>query len=195
MTEETVGSPPTGVVFDCNVFIQALLNVKGPAYACNELIKNGNATLFLSLEIVAELRDVLHRPTFRRKFSHLTDSRIDAFLKDLLSYATLQINVPKIFTLERDPKDEMYINLALSTGATYVVSRDNDLLDLMDKQKPGGKEFIAQFPSLTILDPVAFLRALQETLHLISIPDMRESIREGMETPLEECEETPGQDS
>jgi antitoxin YefM len=29
-------------------------------------------------------------------------------------------------------------------------------------------------------------KALQETLYLISIPGMRESIREGLETPLEE---------
>jgi antitoxin YefM len=30
--------------------------------------------------------------------------------------------------------------------------------------------------------------AIQETLHLSSIPGMRESIREGLETPVEECE-------
>ncbi|MEN3336057.1 MAG: antitoxin YefM [Blastocatellia bacterium] len=30
-------------------------------------------------------------------------------------------------------------------------------------------------------------RAIQETLYLLSIPDMRESIREGMATPIEEC--------
>ncbi len=35
-------------------------------------------------------------------------------------------------------------------------------------------------------------RALEETLYLVSIPDMRESIREGMETPVEECSEDPG---
>lgn len=35
-------------------------------------------------------------------------------------------------------------------------------------------------------------RAIQETLHLLSIPGMRESIREGLETPLDECEEEPG---
>ena len=29
-------------------------------------------------------------------------------------------------------------------------------------------------------------RAIQETLHLVSIPGMRESIREGMEQPLDE---------
>lgn len=35
-------------------------------------------------------------------------------------------------------------------------------------------------------------RSIQETLHLVSIPGMRESIREGMHTPVEECAEDPG---
>jgi len=30
-------------------------------------------------------------------------------------------------------------------------------------------------------------RSIQETLHLLSISGMRESIREGLETPIEEC--------
>ena len=32
-------------------------------------------------------------------------------------------------------------------------------------------------------------RALKETVYLMSIPDMADSIREGMQTPLEECVE------
>lgn len=35
-------------------------------------------------------------------------------------------------------------------------------------------------------------RAVQEALHLVSVPGMRESIREGMETPPEECSREPG---
>ncbi|WP_026279796.1 type II toxin-antitoxin system Phd/YefM family antitoxin [Thioalkalivibrio sp. ALJ16] len=31
--------------------------------------------------------------------------------------------------------------------------------------------------------------AIQETLYLLSVPGMRESIREGMETPADECHE------
>lgn len=34
--------------------------------------------------------------------------------------------------------------------------------------------------------------AIQETLSLLSVPGMRESIRNGMETPLDECDEDPG---
>lgn len=30
-------------------------------------------------------------------------------------------------------------------------------------------------------------RAIQETLHLLSVPGMRESVIEGMNTPVEEC--------
>jgi len=32
-------------------------------------------------------------------------------------------------------------------------------------------------------------RAIQETLYLTSIPKMRDSIRKGLKTPVEECEE------
>ena len=34
--------------------------------------------------------------------------------------------------------------------------------------------------------------AVQETLYLLSIPGMRESIREGLATPLEDTIESPG---
>ncbi len=34
--------------------------------------------------------------------------------------------------------------------------------------------------------------AIQETLYLLSIPGMRESIRTGLKTPVEKCSEKPG---
>lgn len=34
--------------------------------------------------------------------------------------------------------------------------------------------------------------AIQETLHLLSVPGMRESIREGLTTPVDECAKEPG---
>lgn len=35
-------------------------------------------------------------------------------------------------------------------------------------------------------------RTIQETLYLTSIPGMRESIQEGLKTPVEECDAEPG---
>lgn len=36
--------------------------------------------------------------------------------------------------------------------------------------------------------PIQQWRAIQETLYLLSIPGMRESIREGMSEPVSECQ-------
>ena len=35
-------------------------------------------------------------------------------------------------------------------------------------------------------------RSIQESLYLLSIPGMRESIRKGLKTPVEACSKTPG---
>jgi antitoxin YefM len=35
-------------------------------------------------------------------------------------------------------------------------------------------------------------RAIQETLYLLSIPGMRESIRRGLKAPVEKCSEKAG---
>jgi len=35
-------------------------------------------------------------------------------------------------------------------------------------------------------------RAVQETLYLVSIPGMRESIRKGLKTSVKECDREPG---
>ena len=35
-------------------------------------------------------------------------------------------------------------------------------------------------------------KAIEETLYLVSIPGMRESIKKGLKTPVEKCSEEPG---
>ncbi|MGH8490847.1 MAG: type II toxin-antitoxin system Phd/YefM family antitoxin [Gammaproteobacteria bacterium] len=35
-------------------------------------------------------------------------------------------------------------------------------------------------------------RAIQESVHLLSVPGMRESIRDGLNKPIEECAKDPG---
>jgi len=35
-------------------------------------------------------------------------------------------------------------------------------------------------------------RSVQETLYLVGVPGMRESIAEGLGTPVEDCDEEPG---
>lgn len=54
----------------------------------------------------------------------------------------------------------VFCNLALVARANYLVTRDTDLLDLADIGSVDGNRLRALHSHLTILDPVAFLRAM-----------------------------------
>lgn len=149
------------VVFDCMTYLQAVAREGGPAFACLEAFENGAFTLHISPKILEEIRDVLTRPELQNKFAMLTPERVDALISRLKEKAVTTLNVPEEFKYRRDPKDEPYINLAIITRSQYLVSRDNDLLDLMDEKRADGRDFRHRYPHLTILDPVAFLNLLK----------------------------------
>lgn len=145
------------VVFDCMIFLQAAARPDGPAAACLERVNSGRAELIISADVVAELRDVLTRPRLVRKFPALTANAVDLFLTAVQSMSRSIDHVPRALALPRDPRDEPYINLALAGAADYLVSRDRDLLDLMNDDA-----FRRIDPSLLILPPVEFLKKLDE---------------------------------
>jgi putative PIN family toxin of toxin-antitoxin system len=139
-------------VFDCVVYVQAVLSRKGPAFACLSLAEEKRITLVFSPEILDEVKRSLDRPSLRRKNARLTDETVERFIERIMTAGTLTQNPPQVFTLRRDPKDEPYLNLAIGTNAGFVVSRDKDMLDLMSDSS-----FRNAYPALTIIDPLAFL--------------------------------------
>ena len=149
------------VVCDCMVFLQGAARAEGPAAACLRLAEAGYVELFLSVDILDELRDVLTRPKIRKKFPALTEARVGAFLARVGRFAHWLPKTPSVLTLARDPKDEKYLNSAVAAGATHLVSWDQDLLDLMDDPSTEAQAFRAKFPDIAILDPVAFLRTFE----------------------------------
>jgi predicted nucleic acid-binding protein len=70
---------------------------------------------------------------------------------------------PYPFTYLRDPKDEPYINLAIEVSAAYLISRDNDLLDLMKWNQEEGCEFQKRFRALRIVTPEGFLCVMEQS--------------------------------
>jgi putative PIN family toxin of toxin-antitoxin system len=145
----------TLAVFDCVVYVQAALNAQGPAAACLTLVEDDQVELFASSAILAEIRETLSQKKIRDKFPHLTDERVELFLQHIGDLALLIQDVPSVFSLPRDPDDAVYVDLALASNAGYLVSRDKDLLDLMNDSA-----FCKQYPNLTVLDPVQFLAAV-----------------------------------
>jgi putative PIN family toxin of toxin-antitoxin system len=147
----------TRAVFDCNIFLQALASPDGPAGQCLQLAIAGNVQLFISQAIVDEICDVAARPKVIVKLK-LVPERLAAFIEAIEISATLLSGFPDPFEYRRDPDDANYVNLALAANAALIVSRDKDLLDLMDTTIADGAEFKSRFPLLRILDPVTFLR-------------------------------------
>lgn len=140
-------------VFDCVVYVQAVLSRKGPAFACLQLAEAEYVTLYVSPEILDEVTGILGQPALRAKYTSITDESVSDFLERVERIAVITQNPKPVFLLRRDPKDEPYVNLAIETIASFIVSRDADLLDLMKDEK-----FRMAYPGISVLDPVAFLK-------------------------------------
>jgi len=145
------------VVFDCNVFLQALVNPNGPAGRCKKLVDRGEVELFVSEEVLAEVAEVLSRPRTRKLAPALSIEVIEAFIGDVRLKSICLHNVPEEYHFERNPKDACYINLAIVAGAKFIVGRDNDLLDLMNPNSKTAGEFQRRFPMLRIINPTDLL--------------------------------------
>ncbi len=154
-------SPTPKVIFDCNVFLQALVNPHGPAGRCKQLVDRGEVELYVSEEVLAEVAEVLSRPRTRTLAPALTFEVIEAFIVDIRLKSICLMNVPEEYRLERDPKDERYINLALAASAKFIVSRDNDLLDLMKPNSETARDFQRRYPLLKIINPTDLLAEVE----------------------------------
>lgn len=115
--------------------------------------------MFVSPAILAEIEDVARRPHLVQRF-RLTERKLEEFLMMIRSFIQLIDDVPHVFTYDRDPKDEHYVDLAIATGSELVVSRDRDLLALADPNDPAGRDFMARYPAIHILTPVEMVARL-----------------------------------
>jgi putative PIN family toxin of toxin-antitoxin system len=148
------------------VFLQAAARRESAAGVCLLLVELGAVELCLSEEIMDEIRDVLARVRVRQKFPVLTDELVNRFLEALKKRSAVVHDVPRVFTYERDPKDEPYINLAIAVGASYLVTRDTDLLDLAEQANPDGVRLRSCAPQLQIVDPGVFLACVRGELQI-----------------------------
>jgi uncharacterized protein len=112
-------------VFDTNVLVSALLfRTSKPGEAFERAFLSGS--VLISDKLLIELRDVLNRPKFDR---YLSQAARVAFLADLnISGEKVVVNVS--IQACRDPKDNHILELAISGGATCIISGDADLLAL-----------------------------------------------------------------
>lgn len=114
--------------------------------------------MLVSGETFSELRDVLSRPVIRSKFRTLTPIMVESLLQRYFLASRLVDLVPPMVMLERDRKDEPYLNLAIAGRATHLITRDRDLLDISSPANAAHEQVRGLAPSLRIVDPADWLR-------------------------------------
>ena len=152
---------PMKVVFDCMIFLQATANEESPAATALDLVDRGEIKLYVSESVLEEVRKVLNRVEVRAALPQITEVRVDALFRRLDEKAIMVSHVPIVFEYSRDPEDEPYLNLAIATKATILVSRDRDLLDLMTGHDAESKQFRQRFRFLKVMDPSDFLKQVE----------------------------------
>jgi uncharacterized protein len=115
-----------------------------PAQAFQYALKSGD--ILLSPQTLAELSEVLSRKKFDR---YVTSVEREEFLEALIERAILVEPIETV-TVCRDPKDDKFLELALNGKASFIITGDEDLLELNP------------FSGVRILKPDEFLQVFED---------------------------------
>lgn len=134
------------VVLDTVVFVRALIN---PHSRSGRLLADyaERYILLVSKPTAEQVLEVMQRPELKRKFKSL--GRLDTRrVVDLVTQAEF-VEIGEVPSVVRDPEDDIIVATAIAGQADFIVSEDNDLLDL--KQVSG----------IPIIDTQTFLARLE----------------------------------
>ncbi|CAD5253989.1 MULTISPECIES: putative toxin-antitoxin system toxin component, PIN family [unclassified Imperialibacter] len=113
------------IVLDCNTVVSAsLLEDSLSRRVVNWVIIN--CEILVSDEVYSEISEVLKRPKFKKYFP---DREPDNLLIQIAAVAQ-QVETSEKITACPDPKDDMYLELAIAGQADCIVTGDKALLDL-----------------------------------------------------------------
>lgn len=145
------------MVLDTNVLLAGLVSQSSASQKAVDSLQARKAIPLLSPPLLAEYRAVLRHPAIVARFPNLTARRVEMALHRLRYVGDEYRTVRARFELERDPRDAMFVELAIEGDATHIVSMDPDLLSLSTARTDAGKRFRQRLPRLTVQTPQAFI--------------------------------------
>lgn len=113
------------IILDTNVLISFVLaNQSIPGKAVLKALEEGQ--LIVSVYTLEELVEVLNRPKFDPYISQQDRREFITYLSRVV-----EITIPtQHLEICRDPKDNKFLDAAVSANASYIITGDNDLLIL-----------------------------------------------------------------
>ena len=130
------------VVLDSNIFISGIIFGGNPRKII-ELVIEGNIQLFMSPDILREIKEVLERDKFG--FSSAITRQVVHEI-ELMSYIVEPGLTHSVVV--RDHDDNIIIDCAVEAGAECIVTGDNDLLSLR------------KYNNIQIVTPADFLKVV-----------------------------------
>lgn len=111
-------------VFDTNTLVSGILH-SGKVKTLVDMVVEGKIQLIASEEIIGEFSRVIKRPKFK-----LSEEQQKIFVRFVSNLATVVETRSDFKIVKDDPADNIILNCALDGKADYIVSGDDDLLNL-----------------------------------------------------------------
>jgi len=135
-------------VLDTNTLVSAIINTTSSvASEIYQSAKEKRFILITSPLILTELYDVLQRDRIV-KLHKRSPEELQVIMQELINVSYVVPGTIKI-ELVRDPDDDKIISAAVEGKANYIISRDKDLLDLIE------------YEEIKIISPEQFIRLLR----------------------------------
>lgn len=141
----------TKAVLDTNVIVSGVIREAGPpGQILRLLFGEQKFTAVTSLQILAEVRDVLNREKIR-KYHGWTDEQIETFLAFFYAQSEVTKGELTVQVIAKDPSDDKFLACAREGSAEHLVSGNDHLLELK------------VYEGVQIASPAIFLMFLQST--------------------------------
>ncbi len=155
------------VVLDTNVLLAGLVSKSSASQKIVDSLQARQAVPLLSPSVVNEYRAVLFHPAIRARFPNLTPRRVELTLHRLRYIGDIYSNIRARFTFQRDPRDAMFVELAIAGQASHLITMDADLLSLPTARSDDGKRFRRRLPQLIVQTPRSFLATWGQTIGIL----------------------------
>ena len=122
------------VVLDTNVWLALWFFREPGVEGLRDALARGALIPVRSAATDFELAEVLARPNL----FNVANDRQAGLLREWEAHAELVVDIAPAPCRCRDPDDQKFLDLALSAGARWLITRDRDLLKLRKKVRSAG---------------------------------------------------------
>lgn len=139
----------TRVVVDTNVLVSGLFGIKdSPSAQILNAFRNQKIILATSPDILKEVVDIINRDRIIKRTKMSQKERID-FIDKLIERCDVTAGRKFQEVVSRDVKDDKFLACAVEAKAEYIVTGDEDLLDL------------GKYKEVKIITPREFMEVLR----------------------------------